>query len=59
MPRKPESEWDSCDDMPMLEEFDSELRDLPELEYFDNEFPELEAFDNALPELTDFVSETD
>ena len=45
--------------MPVLEDFDSKLSDLPELEDFDNELPELEGSDNALPELRDFVSEPD
>ena len=56
VPSKPE--YDSNDDMPVLEDFVSNLSELPDLEDFDNETVEIE-IDNDLPELEDFVSDAE
>ena len=58
VPRKPESEYDSNDDIPVLAEFVSNLSELPDLEDFDNEIIEI-TIDNDLSELEDFVSDTE
>ena len=58
VPRKPESEYDSYDDLPVLEDFVSNLSELPDLEDFENETLEIES-DSDLPEVEDFVSDTD
>ena len=54
VPRKPESEYDAYDDLPVLEDILSNISDLPDLE----EVIEI-SIDHDLSELEDFVSDTE
>ena len=56
VPLKPE--YDSYDDLPVVEDFVSNLSELPDLEDFEHDTLEIES-DNDLPELEDFVSDSD
>ena len=58
VPLKPESEYDSYDDLPVVEDFVSNLSELPDLDDFEHETLEIES-DNDLPELEDFVPDSD
>ena len=58
VPGKPESEYDSNDDIPVLADFVSNLSELPDLEDFENEIIEI-SIDDDLSELEAFVSDTE